>query len=150
MFQGAYWLTFWNAILAPVLVLQSMWSIIDVFAYPETSKPSLATDWYNMTYLEVIYLEWVSFVSDQAAPVTFFLTQIFTLGESNFSDFSIFFMNQEEAAWWFAWNATWITIWWPVAITWFIVWWWAYLLEWTIQWLLDNTCQASFMDPQYW
>lgn len=133
-----------------------MWSSIDVLTWPETAYPTVNTDWLNMSAMEILYLEWVSFTADQAAPMSFWLTQTFTFGESKMSDSSIFFMDQNSAAFYFFWNAIWTTSLYPFALIWVVVWGWAYLLEWFIEWLLEmfveteSTCPYKYMDKERW
>merc|ERR1711934_799779 len=96
--------------------------------WPET-KPDVDTDWEALGGFDVVYLEWVSFVAAQGAPPLFWLTQVFSLGESNFSDISLLYMDNYNASWYFVWNSLWTMSMYPVALLNFGLFWWVYLFE---------------------
>ena len=91
-FMGAWASAGWNAVLGPILICQSMWSIIEVLVYKD-AKPSMGMDYYKMNDWERWYLDWVSFTASMGQPNWFMWEQIFTMGESDLKDSSLLYLS---------------------------------------------------------
>lgn len=66
----------WLGVFGPVIILQSMFSIVEVFFWPEEplSIDELSTAWRDMDDLTQWYVEWVGFVAWMGAPTLFMIT----------------------------------------------------------------------------
>lgn len=118
----------WMGLLGPLIIAQSCLSIVDVLIWPET-KPDISQDWSEMGDFDVWYLDWVTFVASMGMPSMFWITQLFSDGESNFSDFSLFYMEPEDASLYFMYNTFWAVMHYPYSLIHIVLFGWVYIIQ---------------------
>lgn len=132
----------WLTLLGPWILMTSLWSIIGSFI--PGMKPDIDMEWDDMDDFSRFYTWWVAFVARMGEPNLFFLTQIFTWGDSNFRDISVYYMTEVEGAIYFIYNSMYISLVYGFANMHFALFWWIYGIQF-IWWLVKEL----FMEDKY-
>lgn len=86
-------------------------------------------DWKTADEWEIWYVEAQTFVASLGMPAYFMFSQVFTLGESNFSDFSMLYFTRDEWTLYWIFNTWWCIQHYPYALVHITLFWWAYAIE---------------------
>lgn len=133
----------WIAFLGPLSFLWSFISIVGVFI----SKPDISTKWESVSLLELYFMETTLYVGAIGEPYLFILTQIFTLGKSNFSDISLLYMSNVWASLFFVFNTVLILFLYPYSILHFCLFWWIYAIQ-LVLWLIRDLFEDEHDDDE--
>ena len=118
----------WLAILGPCFITTSLFSILGVLFMPEM-LPNAEMDIDELSEWDLMHLEWVGWTASMGAPTLFMITQMLTMGESNFSDISILYMEPMDASLYFMFNSWWVMQHYPYALLHMALFWWIYACQ---------------------
>jgi hypothetical protein len=76
-----------------------------------------------------MWWQYMYFVHKMGMPTIFYFSQLFTLGESNISDFALMFQTPGMAWVYYSFNTILIALDYPLAVTIFSLFWWVYLIQ---------------------
>lgn len=124
-----WWAQAWLALMGPILIPLSFIITWVILLIPD-AKPDIdqMPSWREQPITSVWYIL-VSTTAMTAEPALFFMTQLFTWGNSDLRDFAIIYMSTEEAFIYYIINTIWLCMAYLPALAWVAMFWWAYMLE---------------------